>query len=310
MTTEVTITGTGTPAPTPGRVGPGVLVRYGQVALQFDAGRGTSQRLIEAGVQVTDLSAFFATHHHSDHLTGLQDIVLTRWVLDFMGSLDPLPLIVPAGASEAFARTMLDCWAEDIKDRAAHSGTDTIPRTEIIPFDLPASPVEVWRSGDVRVLAGPVRHQPLHPAVGYRIETPDGVVVITGDTIVCDEVEDLAVGADILVYEATRFDAVRENMPPFVQFILDYHADAELVGAQAASLEVDALVLTHLIPPPQTEQDRTAFADQVVGNGYEGLLIVADDLDTIVLENGLVSATVPRPVVVTTQVQGQSRKSR
>ncbi len=45
MTTTVTITGTGVPHLSPGRAGPGVLVRHGDVALQFDAGRATALRL-------------------------------------------------------------------------------------------------------------------------------------------------------------------------------------------------------------------------------------------------------------------------
>ena len=48
--TVVTLTGTGVPLPTPGRAGPGALVQHGEVALQFDAGRGTVLRLTEAGV--------------------------------------------------------------------------------------------------------------------------------------------------------------------------------------------------------------------------------------------------------------------
>ena len=39
MTTEVILTGTGVPHPSPGRAGPGTLVRSGPFLLQFDAGR-------------------------------------------------------------------------------------------------------------------------------------------------------------------------------------------------------------------------------------------------------------------------------
>ena len=59
---SVTLTGTGVPHPSPGRAGAGTLVRYGDVALQFDAGRGTALRLAEAGVGVTALTAVFVTH--------------------------------------------------------------------------------------------------------------------------------------------------------------------------------------------------------------------------------------------------------
>ena len=131
------------------------------------------------------------------------------------------------------------------------------------------------------MLAGQVRHEPVHPAVGYRIETPDGVVAITGDTLVCDEVAVLAEDADVLVYEAMRFDIVRAT--PRRHFIMDYHADTELIGAQAAELGVSTLVLTHLIPPPDSAADKDEYEADIRNAGYQGELIVADDLDSVVL---------------------------
>ena len=59
--TTVTLTGTGVPHPSPGRAGAGTLVRFGDLALQFDAGRGTVLRLTEAGVPVQILTATFLT---------------------------------------------------------------------------------------------------------------------------------------------------------------------------------------------------------------------------------------------------------
>lgn len=280
--TEVIVTGSGTPVPDPDRAGPGLLVRRGDVTLQFDAGRSTVQRLAAAGVWIPDLTAFFATHHHSDHLTALQDLVLTAWVMDREGANRALPIVVPAGPCEAFAHHMLDAWRDDIAVRMAHTGRRHPPNCEVIAFGVPDAPAEVWRQGDVRVLAGRVRHEPVHPAVGYRVETPEGVVAITGDTLVCGEVAELADGCDVLVYEAMRFELI-EQLPEHRRFILDYHADTRLIGRQAAELGVPTLVLTHLIPAPGTDAARQAFVDDVRAGGYDGTVIVADDLDRIVL---------------------------
>ena len=51
--------------------------------------------------------------------------------------------------------------------------------------------------------AAEVRHaQPYLTCLGFRFETDDGVIVFSGDTRPCDEVIELARGADLLVMEA------------------------------------------------------------------------------------------------------------
>lgn len=285
MSTSVTITGTGCPIPDANRAGPGALVRHEDLALQFDVGRSTVQRLAGADVWVPGLTAVFITHHHSDHLTGLTDLVLTSWIMDRTDQAPPLPVVAPAGPSADYVRTVLDGWDDDIAVRSAHTGRSSRPEIDVIPFDVPDAPTEVWRRGDVVVSAGQVRHEPCPFSVGYRVDTPDGSVAITGDTRVCDEVAELADGVDVLVYEAMRFEFF-DGLPPHRQFVTDYHADTRLIGAQAAALGVPTLILTHLIPAPVTEADEQAFIDDIRGGGFEGELIVADDLFTTAVGGG------------------------
>jgi ribonuclease Z len=132
-------------------------------------------------------------------------------------------------------------------------------------------------------LAGPVRHEPVEGAVGYRVETPDGVVAISGDTLVCDEVAELSRGADVVVYEATRFEQVL-NFPPELHFIVDYHADTKLIGEQMEALGIPTVMLTHLIPPPSTAEEKQGFEDDVREGRYTGRVIVCDDLDGVTLD--------------------------
>ena len=285
MATSLTVTGTGTPIPSADRAGPGALVRYDDLTLQFDAGRSTVQRLAGANVWIPDLTALFVTHHHSDHVVGLTDIVLTHWVMDRTDNNAPLPVIGPRGDVSQYLETLLDGWERDIEVRADHAGRDTSPAIDIVAFDIPDDPTEVWRDGDVVVSAGQVRHEPCPNAVGYRVDTPDGSVAITGDTRVCDEVAALADGVDVLVYEAMRFSFF-ETLPERRRYVTDYHADTRLIGEQAARLGVPKLVLTHLIPAPTSEDERQLFIDEVRAGGYDGDLVVADDLYTTAVGSG------------------------
>lgn len=282
MTTQVTITGTGTPLATHDRAGAGVLVRYGDVHLQFDAGRATVPRLLAAGSSPAKLSALFLTHYHSDHLVGLQDLVLSHWTMDVYDEAVRLPIVAPDGPTTRFCERMLDIWDDDLEVRALHNLREPKPKIDIIGFDVPATPTEVWSSGQVRVIAGQVRHEPIVGAVGYRVETPDGVIAISGDTIVCDEVAALAEGADVMVYEAMRMDVIAQR-PEDKRYIMHYHADTRLIGEQMARLNVPKLMLTHLIPAPADTAGEQAFIDEVREGGYEGEIMVCSDLDSVVL---------------------------
>lgn len=277
MTTSVTITGTGCPIPDGKRAGPGVLVRYNDLTLQFDAGRSTVQRLAGADVWIPDLTAVFITHHHSDHVSGLTDLVLTHWIMDREDRGISLPIVAPAGDSANYVSTLLHGWEADTEVRAAHAERRSRPELNLLPFEVPDEPLEIWRQDEVVVSAGQVRHEPVQGAVGYRIDTPDGSIAISGDTRVCDEVAALAAGVDVLVYEAMRFSFF-DDLPSSRHFVRDYHADTKLIGKQVAELGVSNLILTHLIPPPETESEKQLFVEDVRSGGYEGQIVVADDL--------------------------------
>lgn len=278
MTTTVTITGTGTPPVEAGRAGAGVLVRCDGLALQFDAGRATALRLAEAGCIPAYLDMVFLTHHHSDHLSGVVDLVMSAWVN--RPDSKNLSFVAPDGPCIRFLERMLEPYDEDLAVRVLHSGR-AYPNPSISAFDPGFDPVVVWSSRGVRVLARTVHHHPVDPAVAYRVETPDGSVAISGDTRVCDEVENFARGCDVLVHEAIRVDDfVARTGDPTGRVIGDYHADTVALGAMAKRAEPALLALTHLVPPPRSDADRQAFTDDIRRGGYEGELRVCDDLDT------------------------------
>ncbi len=278
--TEVVITGTGVPSINPQRAGAGVLIRCGDLVLHFDAGRATAARVVETGVDIADINALFITHHHSDHVIGLHDFLIGRWVEDDLGTTPQLDIVAPNGPSTRYCEKTFELWADDLEVRAVHNGRQADINARLLGFDVTDGVTEVWTSGDVRVLAGPVRHEPVPKAVGYRVETPHGVIAISGDTRVCPEVEALAAGADVVVYEAMRTQKILDY-PAELHFIGDYHADTFQVGQQMAEMAIPTLLLTHLLPTPTTEAEQQAFVDDVRAGGYTGDVIACDDLDGV-----------------------------
>ena len=117
MGLTVTTLGTGSPLPDPSRAGPSTLVQAGSTRLLVDAGRGVLMRLAASGVLPVMLDAVLLTHLHSDHITDLNDVITTHWVM----SLRPTPL---HGYGPAPTREVVDgilaMLAPDIGYRVAH----------------------------------------------------------------------------------------------------------------------------------------------------------------------------------------------
>lgn len=272
--TTVTITGTGTPIAT-ATAGPGVLVRHGNVALQFDCGRGTTMRLAEIGVAPGELDAVFITHHHSDHVVGLSDLLMTRWI-DNSGSQT---VVAPTGPATDIIGRLLDPWEAELSMRQAHRGYSGSANANLVGFDPSSSLQVVWQKGRVTVEAMLVDHGDVIPAVGYRVATPDRVVAVSGDATVGDALATLAQDADVFVCEAYSQSLMGAAMPDPGP-LMAYHASATEVGALADEAGVDTLMLTHLIPPPVDDQQRGVFAAEVRSGGFSGNLVVATDLTT------------------------------
>ena len=278
---RITVTGTGTPIHRADRAGPGVLVEYGDIKLQFDAGRATVMRLAAAGSSLTDLTALFVTHHHSDHVVGLPDLVMTRWLNDInREGQSPLPIFAPAGEAVRLISRLLDPWVPEMQMRQEHTRRPNIATIYARSFEVGKAAAEtVAEFGEVSVGAIAVDHEPVVPAVAYRVDTPVGSVVISGDTAVCSQVRDLAEGADVLVHEVILASRL-EGLVTDPARLLEYHSEPAGIGELANAAGVNHLVLTHLVPAPETAEDRDVYEQGVRAGGFTGRLSVADDLWT------------------------------
>jgi ribonuclease Z len=268
MTMQVITLGTGSPLPTSDRAGPATLVRADGVDLLFDCGRGVLLRLAAVGLPFPGfLRRVFLTHLHSDHTTDLNDLITTAWITT-PGTTDPvLGVTGPPGTAALVDRT-LAMLVEDVAYRIAHHDDLEAPPTCDVHEVLEGPAFE---AGGVTVVAAPTDHRPVHPTVGYRVESGGKVVVIAGDTVPCGGLDRLCAGADVLVHTVIRPDLIRQIPAARLQDVIDYHSSCEDAGRTAARAGVRTLVLTHPVPAPapDTEQDwldqaRTQFTGEVV----------------------------------------------
>ncbi len=321
---KVTLTGTqGGPPVFQGQAGAGTLVQFGDdenncstTSLQFDTGRGTTQRLSQAKTPVGKLQAIFLTHMHSDHTEGLADMMQLRW---HFGSAGPKVDLVCSVDMPSPAGHVLSCarLARHIGDAFIQSGemaqrlAENKKRLPGGPADLinikafkpSESPVEVWSKDEVTVLAIGSRHIPGH--VSYRVDTPAGSVVIGGDagndspkpprdTSTSAQVEKLAMGADIIVHSTIHPVMGPDKDSGFPPPIYFRQSTATDLGAMAKRTGSEHLMLTHLIPPmgaarqgpypiPGGALDEAAYKSAVTDGGYSGNVIVGTDLVSLQL---------------------------
>lgn len=270
MAVEVTLLGTGSPIPDPNRAGPATLVRTADALLLVDCGRGTLMRLAAAGVMPPQLSGVLITHLHSDHITDLNDVITTHWVMSPLPS--PLTIAGPPGTGQA-VEALMEMLAADIRYRIEHhADLEQPPQVEVTEV----GPEDQLQFGETVVTVQATEHRPVYPSVGYRVAHAGSAAAIAGDTVPCAGLDALCDGADLYVQTVIRDDLVRAIGVRRLQDILEYHSTVEQAAETAARNGVGVLVLTHYVPPmlPGQEEEWRARAAQ----RFSGEIVLGDDL--------------------------------
>jgi ribonuclease BN (tRNA processing enzyme) len=215
LTTQVVMLGTGTPGPDPDRSGPATAIVVNATPYLVDFGPGVVRRakaaVIEKGVKALEpvnLRVAFATHLHSDHTVGYPDLILTPWVI---GRRVPVEVYGPKGI-KAMTQHILAAYDEDIKARTRPDGNQHgFPQGSWVNAHEIAAGV-VYKDENVTVTAFPTKHA--LESYGYRFDSADRSIVITGDTAPTQATIDACNGCDILIHEVNTLTAVAARRPP------------------------------------------------------------------------------------------------
>lgn len=252
---RLTTVGTGTAAPSPGRVSSGHLVECGQALVLMDCGSGVVHRMAEFGLRWPDITHVVLTHFHHDH-TGDLPTLIFAWRHGMMPARSAgIQIIGPAGTSDLLDRTSIasGAWVRE-----------------------PGFPVSVreMEPGETFELASGLTigaHRTPHTdeSLAYALTTAGHRLVYTGDTGLDEGLAEWASGCDLLLAECSLPQAMA----------LPTHLTPEQCGQLAALARPGRLALTHFYPPVERVDIRAAVA-----TAFDGPLTLAVDGWTLDLE--------------------------
>lgn len=105
----------------------------------------------------------------------------------------------------------------------------------------------VYQDGNVTVKAFAVSHGEVPHAFGYRFETPDRTIVISGDTSPSQNVIGACNGCDILVHEVYTMKGHSAAASSWQAYQLKYHTSSKQLAELATKARPKLLVMYHQI---------------------------------------------------------------
>lgn len=189
---RVVLLGSGSSVPQAGRASSGYYLTGPGFGILVDPSAGSSQRLVAAGYEPTEVTAILLTHYHADHVCDLVPLLFSLQNPRYARERWPT-VIGPAGVASFFAalRAPFEKWVPgppEIEVREEHG-------------DFELGDIE---AGGVSVSLTPVPHTPVSRA--YRFRAGGRTVVISSDTEYSDGLADFARGCDLLFLECTSPD--------------------------------------------------------------------------------------------------------
>jgi ribonuclease BN (tRNA processing enzyme) len=287
--TRLVLLGTGTPHPDPDRSGSATAVVVNGRAYLIDFGPGVVRRAaaakLDKGIAELDpvnITTVFLTHLHSDHTAGYPDLILTPWT---MGRDKPLEVYGPPGLKK-MTEHLLAAYSEDIAIRRDGLEKESPEGIKVNAHEIRTG--VVFKDENVTVTAFPTKHGEWETSFGYRFDTKDRSIVISGDTIPTEETVKACNGCDILLHEATTEKYLRNPMRPNSQgydikaYAAKYHTTTTQLAALAARAKPKLLLLYHntiTLRPSQKPMASTPDDLLYEMRSYRGKVAVGRDLD-------------------------------
>jgi ribonuclease Z len=291
-TTKVVMLGTGNPMPYPHRNGSSIAVVVNETPYIFDAGEGIwramgrempyfgKSRVKGFTLKKNKATKLFLTHLHTDHTLGVPSLILMPWNL---GRTEPLHVYGPPGTME-LVTGILQAYRRDIDYRMYSPTEKNSSGWQAVAHEINKEGM-VYQDDNIKVYAYKACHGLWPFPISYRIETPDRVVAISGDTTAtCDGIRQAGKNADILLIEGFTEKAPLKSKAswpqnkkiPVAQQKKLMHSSTKEIVALANKLKPGLLVTYH-------EQNYTdnpnQIEDEIRKFGWKGKYVSSRDGD-------------------------------
>jgi len=269
--TQIVMLGTGTPGWDPDRSGPATAIIVNGKPYLVDFGAGVVRRMGAAyrkGVKALlppNVRVAFLTHRHADHTVGYPDLIFTPAQDQDSGSRGPLEVYGPKGLQEMTDHIM-----------KAYVRNPNDPRFKVNVHEI--TPGVVFKDENVTVTAFHVNHGNVE-AFGYRFDTPDRSIVISGDTTPTQSVIENCHGCDVLIHEAYSMFTYNAVSADAQQKRQNIHTSSVQLAALANKAKPKLLILYHrsnLGGNGPTPEEVLLREIQAI---YKGKVVTGHDLD-------------------------------
>ncbi len=255
--------GTGTPFPDPERSGPATAVIVDDVPYLIDFGPGVIRRAMAAyrrgvsafGRAAVNIKTAFLTHLHSDHTMGYPDLIFTPWI---MGRNVPLAVYGPPGI-KAMTEDILRAWQIDIKARASRLMNPDA--WQAVAHEI--RPGIIYSDAKIAITAFHVHHHEMKDSFGFRFDTPDRRILISGDTTPAQALVDHARDCDVLIHEAYSIASYNRVSPDWQHFRRTHHTSSAELAAIANEVKPRLLVLYHCSNAGDLTEDQAELLREV-----------------------------------------------
>ena len=278
--TKVVLLGTGNPNPDPKHNGCSLIVLVDDTPYIVDFGAGLVRQAAALTSQyggklkdlkIKDLSTAFLTHMHSDHTIGYPDLILTPWI---MGRDKPLEVYGPDGIAE-MTEHILMAYQDDIKYRVYGLEPTNNEGWRVNAHEIKEG--QIYEDANISVEAFLVEHGTMPNAYGFRFTTPDKVIVISGDTVPCENIVKYGQGADILIHEVYSKRGFDRKDDLWKSYHASHHTSTYELAEIANKTKPRLLVLYHVLFWGSTNEEIL----EEIAEKYGGKVIIGEDLDII-----------------------------